>query len=181
MSKPYTASEDSALLKETLKSYSGGLALEIGAGNGGNLVMLANGFQTTVGTDIAMPGMTDWRTPGANFVIADGASCLRSGSFDLVAFNPPYLPIEVGDDPATEGGPNLEVPKAFLQDAFRTVRRTGRIVMLLNNQALISEFEAQCSREGFRLTKVANKHLFFEELTVYEASPFQHGASAKIA
>ena len=170
MSRPYLASEDSALLREVLKTYSGGSTLEIGAGNCGNLVVLAKGFETAVGTDIVMPEMTDWRTSGSDFLMADGASCLRLGSFDLVAFNPPYLPAEVADDPSTEGGAASEVPMRFLRDALRVVKLTGRIVMLLNDQAPIGEFEAECSRHGFRLSKVATRHLFFEELSVYEAS-----------
>ncbi|MGD0318656.1 MAG: hypothetical protein ABSB56_03035 [Nitrososphaerales archaeon] len=170
MSGPYLASEDSVLLKGVLKTYSGGSALEIGAGNCGNLIVLAQSFETAVGTDIVMPGMTDWRDSGADFLMADGASCLRLGSFDLVTFNPPYLPFEVADDPSTEGGAALEVPMRFLRDALRAVKLTGRIVMLLNDQAAIGEFEAECSRHGFRLAKVATKHMFFEDLSVYEAS-----------
>lgn len=170
MSRPYLASEDSALLRMVLKTYSGGNALEIGAGNCGSLIVLAQSFQTVVGTDLVMPGMTDWKASGAGFLMADGASCLRSGSFDLVAFNPPYLPAEVADDPSTEGGAALEVPMRFLQDALRVVKLTGKIVMLLNDQASIGEFEAECSHHGFRLAKVATKHLFFEDLSVYEAS-----------
>ena len=170
MSRPYLASEDSALLRGVLKTCSGGSALEIGAGNCGNLVVLAKSFETAVGTDVVMPGMTDWKASGADFLMADRASCLRSGSFDLVTFNPPYLPAEVADDPSTEGGAALEVSMKFLQDALRAVKLTGRIVMLLNDQAPIGEFEAECSRHGFRLAKVATKHLFFEDLSVYEAS-----------
>jgi len=170
MSGPYLASEDSALLRRTLKTYSGGSALEIGAGNCGNLVLLAKGFETAIGTDIIMPEMTDWRASGADFLMADAASCLRPGSFDLVAFNPPYLPAEVMDDLSTEGGAGLEVPLRFLRDALRAVKQTGRIVLVLNDQASIGEFEAECSRHGFRLSKVATRHVFFEELSVYEAS-----------
>ena len=170
MSRPYLASEDSALLRRVLKTCSGGSALEIGAGNCGSLIVLAKSFKTAVGTDIVMPGMTDWKASGADFLMTDGASCLRAGSFDLVTFNPPYLPAEIADDPSTEGGAALEVPMRFLQDALRAVKLTGRIVMLLNDQAPIEEFETECSRNGFRLTKVATKHLFFEDLSVYEAS-----------
>jgi methylase of polypeptide subunit release factors len=170
MNRPYLASEDSALLREVLKTYSGESALEIGAGNCGNLVVLSKGFETAVGTDIVVPEMTDWKAAGVDFLIADRASCLRLGSFDLVAFNPPYLPVEVADDPSTEGGTGLEVPIGFLRDALRAVKLTGRIVMLLNDQAPIEEFEIECSRHGFKLSKVAARHLFFEELSVYEAS-----------
>jgi methylase of polypeptide subunit release factors len=131
---------------------------------------LAKGFKTVVGTDIIVPEMTDWRTQGADFVIAEGASCIRNDYFDLVAFNPPYLPIEVRNDPCTEGGAELEVPMKFLREALRVVKKEGRIIMLLNDQAPMAKFEAECSRQGFRVAKVATRHLFFEELCVYEAS-----------
>lgn len=170
MSKSYLASEDSALLREVLKTRSGESALEIGAGNGGNLIVLSDGYRNAVGTDIVRPRMTDWRASGADFLLADGASCLRPASFDLVAFNPPYLPVEVIDDSSTEGGVDLEVPMKFLREALRTVKPTGRIVMLLNDQAPVERFEAECSRHGFSLAKVASQHLFFEELSVYEGS-----------
>ena len=173
MTGPYLASEDSALLREVLEAYSGGSFLEIGAGNGGNLVALAGRFHSAVGTDLVAPGMGDWKEKGADFIVADGASCVRVGSFDLVAFNPPYLPGQVEDDPATEGGAGLEVPMRFLRDALKAVKLTGRVVMLLNDQAPVGEFEAECSRHGFMLVQVAKRHLFFEELAVYEASATQ--------
>jgi len=170
MRRPYLASDDSALLRDVLRAYSGGSALEIGAGNGGNLIALASGFRTVVGTDILMPGMADWKNSATEYIMADCASCLRPGSFDLVAFNPPYLPSESALDVVTDGGTRLDVPMKFLRSALCAVKRTGKIVMLLNDEATIEEFTRECSRQGFRLSKVTTKHLFFERLTVYEAS-----------
>jgi release factor glutamine methyltransferase len=169
MSGLYVSAEDSALLRKALKRYSGGLALEIGAGNGGGLLALSGRFETVVGTDIAPPHMSDWRGAGADYLLADAASCVRERSFDLVAFNPPYLKEETGD-PATEGGRSLEVPLRFLRDALRVVGDGGRVVMLLNGDAEIGPFEAECAMRGFGLVKVDSEHLFFEELSVYEAS-----------
>jgi len=168
---PYLASEDSALLRRTLQGYSGGSFLEIGAGNGGNLLELSKRFGTVVGTDIAKPSMSDWTGAGASYVVAEGAACLRAAQFDLVAFNPPYLAMEGGDDPAVEGGRNLEVPKAFLREALRVVKGNGRIVFLLNNEAKLEEFEKLCADAGFLLEHITSEQLFFEELTVYSAKP----------
>ncbi len=170
MRHPYIASEDSALLRSALGGYSGGSALEIGAGNGGNLVGLANRFGRVVGTDIQSPGLSDWKGSGVDFILADAATCLRSETFDLVVFNPPYLPVELGDDPAVEGGGGLEVPKNFLREALRVVKKTGRVVFLLNDEARVDEFGEICAIGGFALKKVAERRLFFEGLAVYEAS-----------
>lgn len=168
-SKPYLASEDSALLRSVLAGYSGRAALEIGAGNGGNLVELSKRFEVVVGTDLSRPEMADWAS-GAEFVLADAAGCVRDRHFDLVAFNPPYLAGEELGDRTVEGGKALEVPLRFLREALRVVRPDGKVVMLLDDQADMAVFEELCYGLGFSLRRVASKKMFFEELTVYEAS-----------
>jgi len=166
----YLASEDSALLRSALQGLSGRSCLEIGAGNCGNLVVVANWFGTVVGTDLVRPATSDWKRVGIDFVLSDGASCLRSGVFDLVVFNPPYLAVEVSDDPKVEGGRNLEVPKVFLREALRTVKESGRVVFLLNDEADPDEFESLCAEKPFVMACVATRRVFFEELRVYSAA-----------
>jgi len=166
----YLASEDSALLRGVLTRYHGENCLEIGAGNAGNLVDLSVRFQNVVGTDLVRPSMADWRRRGVSFVLADAASCMRQASFDLVAFNPPYLKEESGGDPAVEGGSGLEVPRKFLAEALRVVKTDGKVVMLVNGEAEVSDLQRELARSGFRMRKVATRHLFFENLSVYEAS-----------
>lgn len=168
-SGPYVASEDSALLRSVLRGNSGRSCLEIGAGNAGNLVELSAGFDIAVGTDVVKPRMRDWRETGASYVLSDRASCFRSGSFDLVVFNPPYLPTDEVADVAVDGGRG-EIPLQFLKEALRAVKDSGRVLMLLNGETSLSAFEAECNRKGFALRKVAAKRLFYEELSVYEAT-----------
>lgn len=168
MSGPYLASEDSALLRKVLGGYEGERCLEIGAGNAGNITSLARRFTLAVGTDLVKPTMNDWKEGGANFVLADKAGCFRDGVFDLVAFNPPYLAVNVGDDVSVEGGERLEVPMLFLRDAFRVVTRQGRVLMLLDEGADESEFEETAAERGFAIREVASRHLFFGRLLVYE-------------
>ena len=168
----YIASDDSALLRRAIKGYVGGSALEIGAGNGGNLVDLCGRFDLVVGTELVRPEMDDWVAKGANFVLTDSASCLRDSAFDLVAFNPPYLK-EAVEDRAVDGGADLEVPKRFLRDAIRVVKPEGRIVFLLDQGADIEEFERICKPRGFRVHRIASARLFFEELSVYAADRAQ--------
>src|SRR5579863_4008765 len=96
----YISSDDSALIRRALEGRRGGACLEIGAGNGGGLVA-AGKFGTVVGTDLRRPTMTDWRE-GAEYVLADGGSCFRSGTFDLVFFNPPYVAGERTGDAAVD-------------------------------------------------------------------------------
>ena len=168
----YIASDDSVLLRKALRSYAGGSALEIGAGNGGNLVDLCGTFDLVVGTELVKPEMGDWTAEGANLVLADSASCLRDSVFDLVAFNPPYLR-GIVEDRAVDAGVDLEVPKRFLRDAIRVVKPGGRIVFLLDQDADIDEFQRICKPRGFRVRRIASARLFYEELSVYAAEHAQ--------
>ncbi len=166
--KAYISSEDSALLRQALGDYRGESCLEIGAGNGGTLIELTGRFGLVAGTDIARPRMGDWRARGASYILADAASCFRPNAFDLVAFNPPYIPGEV-EDRAVDGGQELEAPKRFLEDALRVVKQDGVVVFLLNSEADIEEFEAISAHEGFKLKRLAALRMFYEELVVYAA------------
>jgi len=164
---PYVSAEDSALLRRAIRGKGGGSFLEVGAGNGGTLKALSAGFALAVGTDIARPEMTDWRG-GAEFVLADGASCFRDSCFDLVAFNPPYLAGN-SDDPTVGGGERLETPKAFLRESLRVVKGSGEVVFLLSDGADLGEFRSMCEGRGFDLQRVMSERLFFEELTAFAA------------
>jgi len=177
---PYVASEDSALLRRALQGESGESCLEIGAGNGGNLVELSRRYSVVVGTDIVRPNMSDWKATGANYVLADGASCLKDSTFDLVAFNPPYLAAEQAGDPAVEGGRRLEVPRAFLREALRAVKRGGRIVFLLCDEADMGDFRTECRKKGFGLEKLMSERYFFEGLAVYLAAADGQGLRSPV-
>ena len=165
---PYISSEDSALIRRALEGRKGGACLEIGAGNGGNLVSVSRGYGMVVGTDLSRPAMSDWK-PHAGYVMAEGASCFRMGVFDLVFFNPPYVVGEGTGDAAVDGGPGLEVPKRFLRDALRVVKSGGAVVFLLNGDAKIQEFEEICRMAGFGVRHLLSQRLFYETLSVYEA------------
>jgi release factor glutamine methyltransferase len=164
----YLSSQDSALLRRALRCYKGRMCLEIGAGNCGTLAELAERFWLAVGTDLVLPSAGAGR---GEFVLADGASCFRDSSFDLVAFNPPYLESEELVDRAVDGGRGgVEVPLHFMREALRVVKkRGGRVVMLLPTAAPVEPFEAECRRAGARLRRVQSERLFFEELSVFEA------------
>jgi len=176
---PYLASEDSALLRKTLASLTGGTCLEIGAGNGGNLIALSKNFGVAVGSDVVRPGMKDWSSAGAEFVVSDLAACFRDGTFDMVAFNPPYIQSEEVEDSAVDAGREDEVPLAFLREALRVVKRSGAVIMLLSSSNSIARVKEECGRNGFTLTPLEGKHLFFEELRVYraEAAPTGLGST----
>jgi release factor glutamine methyltransferase len=165
---PYISSEDSGLLRRALGNYSGQMALEIGAGNAGGLELLSLHFDYVIGTDVIRPEMRDWPRSNSDFVLADRASCFRENSFDLVIFNPPYLPSDSIEDIAVDAGVDSEVPLNFFREALRVVRDSGRIVMALEGETP-ARIEEEGARKGFVLRQVRTERFFFETLAIYES------------
>ncbi len=165
----YFSSSDSELLRGALRGYGGETSLEIGSGNGGTLLELAKRFRIAAGTDLVKPA---FRMPvnrgNVDFVLADRASCFRDSAFDLVVFNPPYVPSEGVEDGAVDGGKDgVEVPLTFLEEALRVTKPTGRIVMLLSSHNPVEKFETLCAQRGLEMRLGASKALFYEKLFVY--------------
>jgi len=168
-SETYVPSDDTALLIRALSSTWGGSFLEIGFGSGAVLQTLPPRFSAVVGTDIIPLGQARVAKGSAEVFLADRASCFRDGTFDVVAFNPPYLPSESVQDAAVDGGRGgVEVPIGFLDDALRVVKAEGRILVLLSDHGDLEEFLAHCLASGLSVHEAARARLFYESLVVYE-------------
>lgn len=165
----YLPAEDTYLLRDALAGFSGGSCLEIGFGSGAVLASVSARFQLAVGTDVV--GLDEARLalrPGIELVLADRATPFRDGVFDLVFFNPPYLPSERIADEAVDGGPDgVQVPVAFLEEGLRVLKEGGAIVALLSTEGDQDSFLSHCSNLGLEIESIAEKRLFFETLSVF--------------
>lgn len=169
---PYTYSEDSALLGSFLLSVPGsGSFLEIGVGRGGNLLRIAgkNNFDVIVGTDIMDLGSLRKEMPkSVDLIQSDRATCFRPASFDLIAFNPPYVPSSKIEDVTTDGGAGgIIVPLLFLSSALGAIKLDGRIVFVLSSEDSFMELEHFCEEKNLELRKLEERPLFFERLFVF--------------
>jgi release factor glutamine methyltransferase len=170
ISTTYLSKEDSELLREALRSYSGDCCLEIGFGYGSNLLSLKSRFAMIIGTDVQRTeGFSRLKESGIDTILADGATCFRSRSFDLVLINPPYLPSEESVDRTIDGGHGgFEVAKQLLGQGLSVLRRGGKILVVLSSETSKSDFELFCKDQSLTTSLVSTKRLFFEILSVYE-------------
>lgn len=90
------------------------------------------------------------------------------GHFDVIVFNPPYLPRDEIHDDAWDGGEEgVEIAKKFLKEAIHHLNPGGRIYLLLstlgNIKKCIDTFEST-----YKFREINTLPLFFERLVAYE-------------
>jgi release factor glutamine methyltransferase len=165
----YLPAEDTRLLGEALEPWRGDSCLEIGFGSGAVLAGVSGRFRLAVGTDvIGVEEARLARSPLMDLVLTDRAGCFRDGVFDLVFFNPPYLPSGRVEDDAVDGGRGgMEVPFRFLGEALRVLKRSGSVIVLLSDKGDLDSFVSRCGGAGLSVERVVEKRVFFERLVVF--------------
>lgn len=171
----YLPSEDSFLLAQAVKGYTGKSALEIGVGSGVVLQVLHENFQIVAGTDIDFVSLRYCKENLSNDIMlacCDAASAFRH-KFDLIVTNPPYLPLEDNErkDSAIHGNSNgIETTLNFVESAISVLADNGKMLIIissLSNDTKIDEFLVQMK---LRRRTISKKKLFFEILTTLEIS-----------
>jgi len=176
----YSPEEDTFLLSRIIQKYSVNNALEIGTGSGLLALELEVNNRFVVGVDLDFNALNELRISIAkkktgsriNIICCDSASPFRGDVFDLVVFNPPYLPSEKINDTTIDGGPSgVEISKAWFKDASRILRKDGRIVFLSSSISDVNGLFDYSRKLGFKVNVLKRKQLFFEELLAIEARP----------
>ncbi len=166
----YLPAEDTDLLRRALATDRGDTCLEIGFGSGALIGGVAESFRLAVGTDILEVEDAKMSRGGAvDLVLADTAKCFRDEVFDLVFFNPPYLPSEGIEDAAVDGGiRGTQIPISFLREALRVSKEKGTVMVLLSDAGDVGSFLEHCKGLGLYVEPVAEKSLFYEKLVVFK-------------
>jgi release factor glutamine methyltransferase len=188
----YLPSEDSILLADCLKDYSGDMALDIGVGSGIITQTLCKNFKKVVGTELAFEILKKCKEDvvsntskdsekklknerGFELVCADAASAFRDNIFDLIVSNPPYLPEDYGNegmkihDGAIYGGKSgIEVTLKIIKSSLTTLKREGVLLIVLSSLSNISRLQELLELLNLKTKEIVEKRLFFETLSVVE-------------
>lgn len=175
----YEPSEDTFLLAENLKLKDGDKVLELGTGSGVLSLVCAGKAMRVTAVDITkgavLGAMLNARRNdirNINVIRSDLFGALADGAlFDLIIFNPPYLPEDGGAASVVwSGGPDgRAVINRFLSQVKGHLRKGGRILMIGSSLSRYEETIKAFERLGFKTRVLAKKRFFFEELAVIEA------------
>ena len=101
-------------------------------------------------------------------IVSDLFSNIKD-KFDLIIFNPPYLPSTNIKHIDLDGGKNgTQVITNFLKQAKAHLKKEGKILLLCSS--LNKDIEKLFKKHDYRYKKIDQAPLFFEKLYVYELS-----------
>ncbi|MCJ7634509.1 16S rRNA (adenine(1518)-N(6)/adenine(1519)-N(6))-dimethyltransferase RsmA [Candidatus Bathyarchaeota archaeon] len=180
----YVPSDDTFLLAQNIVVHPEEKVLDIGTGCGviGILAATKGGQVTAVDINpfaiqcsrlnARLNGVSERFSAKSSDLFQD----LNGEEFDLIVFNPPYLPQEKYEasggwlEKAWQGGPSgLEVIERFMKEVRNHIHHGGEIVMVLSSLSCPEKAIAVLKSLGFSVEVLANEKLDFEELIVLKA------------
>ena len=175
----YQPAEDSALLARTAteRVSPGDRVLDVGTGSGYVAAKLAEAGAEAVGVDLSPLACREAADNGVPVVRGDLVAPFQDDSFDLVSFNPPYLPTPEAaewDDwmeHALSGGEDgRRLVDPFLESVGRVLTADSEVLLLVSSLTDPEAVRAYAREHGLESEVVASEKHPYEELVVLRFS-----------
>jgi len=187
----YKPAEDTFLLAENLAVEEGDVVLDMGTGCGILGVLAAKKGGKVVAVDVNPYAVECARVNAELNGVAEKMD-IRRGSlfnsiqdcekFDVVLFNPPYLPSKAGNqrawiEQAWSGGPTgRNIIDKFISEAPNHLKEGGKILLVQSSLSNIGETVEKLEEAGFPVNVVAERKVAFERIFLIKAEQCSAGA-----
>ena len=165
----YEPREDSLLLQKHVKTHAQGNVLDMGTGSGIQALTALENTKDVLAVDINEEAVKLVKKKGVKSITSDLFSNVK-GTFDVIMFNPPYLPQEeresFEDRVALTGGKyGWEIIDRFLAQAKNHLSKEGKILLVFST--ITGDVEFIASKYGYTCEKLDEESFFFERIYVY--------------
>lgn len=180
----YKPAEDTFFLADNLDVGKGERVLDLGTGCGLFSIIAAREGGKVVATDVSEQAIDCAKENAENQGFQDDID-FRTGylfepvkdeNFDLIVFNPPYLPVpseeslEAPLERAWDGGPNgRRVIDEFLEKVEDHLDPNGRFLFVQSSLSGVQETSEKLKKRGFRVKKKSKK-FSFEKLYLFQVT-----------
>ena len=180
----YAPAEDTFLLAENLRVYEGEFVLGMGTGCGILAVLAAEKADEVLAVDINPYAIRCAKKNAKINRVADKVEFLLGdlfepikpkGIFDLIIFNAPYLPSEIGEEKSwigkawAGGKTGRKVIDRFISDAPNFLRPNGRIMLVQSSLSNVNESLDAFNKLGLNAKVIAETKVPFEKIILIEA------------
>lgn len=173
----YNPSDDSFLLVNVMEIRPGERVLDMGTGTGIAALHAAKaGAAKVTAVDLNPHAVACARSNALRNglkveVVESDLFAKVEGLYDVISFNPPYLPEEGGPSSWMErawsgGADGSDVVVRFLEDAWRFLAPGGRVYIILSSFGSIRTV-LRMAKERYEVEMVEERHMFFESILAY--------------
>lgn len=165
----YEPAEDSFLLLSLVKEYAMGNVLDMGCGSGVLAKEAMKYAKKVIAADIDEESVEYCMKHGINAIKSNLFSNIKR-KFDLIIFNPPYLPSDEMEDKKTAvalsgGKKGHELIKRFLKEAKKHLNKDGSILIVISS--LTGNAEKLFKKYNYKFKLLKEESYFFERLKAY--------------
>ncbi len=166
----YEPREDSFLLQKHVAQYAHGSVLDMGAGSGIQAETALTKTRDVLAADIDKEVIAHIRKKGIQVVHSDLFSKISKKKFDLIIFNPPYLPEDKRerweDRVALTGGKyGYEILERFFSQAKDYLKEDGKILIVFST--ITGDIEFLLKKDNYTFKKLDEQSFFYEKIFVY--------------
>jgi len=170
----YEPKEDSFLLEKEVKKFAENKSfLDLGSGSGiQSKAAIAAKAKSVLAADINEEAIENLKKQDIPAVKSDLFSKIR-GKFDIIAFNPPYLPEDKRENKesqlATTGGKKGdEIILKFLKQAKSHLSKEGIILLVVSSLTPKENINKLLREQKFQKKVLSSEKFFFETLEVWK-------------
>jgi release factor glutamine methyltransferase len=169
----YPPSDDSYLLEEEVKKRAlGKRVLDVGTGSGIQArAAWRSGAREVLAVDIDEEALEKLKNEEFEVKKSDLLESVY-GKFDLIVFNPPYLPEDEREDSessrvTTGGKRGDEIIIRFLETAKEHLAKNGEILLVISSLTPLDRIRKVLKEKGFHERAIASRRVFMELLEVW--------------
>ncbi len=167
----YEPLEDSELLAKYVTKYSKGKVLDLGTGSGIQAEIALKHTKDILATDINEETVKYVKRKGINAKVSNLFSNINK-KFDLIIFNPPYLPKDDLEDKeskqATSGGKyGYEILERFFSQVNNYLNKNGKILIVFSSLTNKNKINKIIKNNNLKFKLLESKKIFFETLYCY--------------
>ena len=162
----YEPGEDSFLLKKYIKEYAKGSVLDLGTGSG---ILAREALKYT--KDVLASDIQDLNFKDLKFIKSYLFENINK-KFDLIIFNPPYLPRDKREDQesallTTGGKYGYEILERFFKDLKQYLKKDGKCLIVFSSLTKKEKVDSIIKTNKLNFKCLEKKKIDFEVLYVY--------------
>ena len=172
----YSPREDSFLLEKQVKKFAQRRnVLDIGCGSGIQMeAALNSGASSVLGSDIDKKSISFCKKKGLDVIESDlFFNIEKSEKFDLIIFNPPYLPYDEKEDEesslTTSGGKKGdEIIVRFLEGVNNYLTQEGIVLLVVSSLTPRERINGKILELNYSIEVMAKENFFMERIEVWK-------------